>query len=51
MRMPLHGVRSGRQTILVVRDGDDAVPRIAVAVDAVREVSRAWLNPRGRAES
>jgi DNA-binding transcriptional LysR family regulator len=51
VRMPLHGVRSGRQTILVVRDGDDAVPRIAVAVDAVREVSRAWLNPRGRAES
>jgi DNA-binding transcriptional LysR family regulator len=51
VRIPLQGLETARQTVLVVRDGDYAAPRIAVAVDAVREVSRAWLNPRGRAES
>jgi len=51
VRIPLQGMETTRQTVLVVRDGEAAAPRIAVAVDAVREVSRAWLNPRGRAES
>jgi DNA-binding transcriptional LysR family regulator len=51
VRIPLQGVETTRQTVLVVRDGEAAAPRIAVAVDAVREVSRTWLNPRGRAES
>ena len=51
VRIPLQGMETTRQTVLVVRDGEAASPRIAVAVDAVREVSRAWLNPRGRAES
>ena len=51
VRIPLQGMETTRQTVLVVRDGEAATPRIAVAVDAVREVSRAWLNPRGRAES
>jgi len=45
VRIPLQGVETTRQTVLVVRDGDYAAPRIAVAVDAVREVSRTWLNP------
>jgi DNA-binding transcriptional LysR family regulator len=50
VRIPLDGVQTTRQTILVVRAGEETVPRIAVAVGAVREVSRAWLNPRGRAD-
>jgi DNA-binding transcriptional LysR family regulator len=51
VRVALDGVESRRHSVLVVRDGDYALPRIAVAVDAVREVSRIRLNARARNES
>jgi len=51
VRIPLEGVETRRQSVLVVRDGDYALPRIAVAVDAVRKVSRNRLTARARNES
>jgi DNA-binding transcriptional LysR family regulator len=44
VRVPLEGVEAARQTILVVRDGEETAPRIAVAVEAVREVGRSRLS-------
>jgi hypothetical protein len=35
-------VEATRQVILVVRAGDETAPRIAVAIDAAREVRRTW---------
>jgi hypothetical protein len=49
VRVPLDGVEATRQVILVVRAGEETVPRIAVAIDATREVSRTWLTSGGRA--
>lgn len=38
-RIPLDGVEATRQAILVARDGEETIPRIAAAVDAVLGVS------------
>jgi DNA-binding transcriptional LysR family regulator len=51
VRIPLEGIETSRQSVLVVRDGDYALPRIAVAVDAVREVSRTSVNARAHKEN
>lgn len=48
--VPLDGVEATRQVALVVRAGEETVPRIAVAIEAAREVSQTWLTSRGRSE-
>jgi hypothetical protein len=50
VRVPLDGVGATRQVILVVRAGEETVPRIAVAIEAPREVSQTWLTSRGQSE-
>jgi DNA-binding transcriptional LysR family regulator len=50
VRVALDGVEATRQVILVVRAGEETVPRIAVAIDATREVGQAWLTSSGQAE-
>ncbi len=50
VRVALDGVEASRQVILVVRAGEETVARIAVAIDATREVGQAWLTSSGQAE-
>lgn len=38
-RIPMAGLDTVRHSVLIVRDGEQSSPRIAAAVDAVREVS------------